>query len=424
MTMTSSAPALPDHCDAGATGAVIPVDIAAAKATATAVPVAETETLDLLAAIGRVTAIDVVASLNLPPFNASAMDGYAVKADSVTGQGPWRLKVTGRIAAGDAPKQSSEGSVRILTGAPVPQEFDTVVMQEKCRLDGDAIVIDQKPRAGQNVRIAGEDGRRGETLLEAGETLKPQHLALLAGQGMAGIDVRRKVRIGLISTGTELREPGEPLHPGQIFNSNRVMLRASLDACRWAEVHDFGIVPDTREAIAAALAEAAVQCDAIITTGGVSAGEEDHVTWAVGSGGGKLDVMKVAMRPGKPVKVGKLGAALFLGLPGNPNATLVTFRMIALPALRKLAGSSNTAPTWTQAVANFTYEKRPDRTEFVPVRLHPAASDGLPRLAILGRGSSANLRALSQADAIALLPPGASSVSPGSLLHIDRLAIT
>lgn len=419
--MTLSALALPDHCEAGASGAVIPVDIAAAKAIAAAAPVAETETLDLLAAIGRVTATDVFASLNLPPFDSSAMDGYAVTANSFTGKGPWRLGVSGRIAAGDAPKQSFEGSVRILTGAPVPKGFDTVVMQEKCRIDGDAIVIAQMPRTGQNVRIAGEDVRRGESLVEAGETLKAQHLALLAGQGMAAIEVCRKVRVGLISTGTELREPGEPLHPGQIFNSNRLMLRATLDACRWAEVLDFGIVPDTREAIAAALAEAATQCDAIVTTGGVSAGEEDHVTWAVGSGGGVLDVMKVAMRPGKPVKVGRLGPALFLGLPGNPNATLVTFRMIALPALRKLAGLSITAPTWTQAVADFTYEKRPDRTEFVPVGTGAAGSDGLPRLAMLGRGSSASLRAISLADGIALLPPGVNRVEPGMRLAFEAL---
>jgi molybdopterin molybdotransferase len=419
--MTLTALAFPDHCEAGATAAVIPVDIAAAKAIATAVAVAETETLDLLAAIGRVTATDVVASLNLPPFDASAMDGYAVKAASFNGQGPWRLRVTGRIAAGDAPTQTSEGSVRILTRAPVPQGFDTVVMQERCRIDGDAIVIDQKPRPGQNVRIAGEDVRRGESLLEAGEILKAQHLALLAGQGMAEVAVRRKVRVGLISTGTELREPGQPLHPGQIFNSNRVMLRASLDACRWAEVLDFGIVPDTREAIIAALAEAAKRCDVIITTGGVSAGEEDHVTSAVSSGGGVLDIMKVAMRPGKPVKVGKLGAALFLGLPGNPNATLVTFRMIALPALRRLAGLSITAPTWTQAVADFTSEKRADRTEFVPVRLGTTASDGLSRLAMLGRGSSASLRAISQADGIALLPPGVDRVEPGMPVAFEAI---
>lgn len=419
--MTSSALAFPDHCEAGATGAVIAVDIAAAKAVAAAIPVADTETLDLLAASGRVLAAEVRASLDLPPFNASAMDGYAVKADCFTGQGPWQLKVTGRVAAGDTPTQSFDGAVRILTGAPVPQGFDTVVMQEKCRLDGDAIVIDQKPRAGQNVRIAGEDVRRGEHLLGTGDILKAQHLALLAGQGVTAIEVRRKVRVGLISTGTELREPGELLHPGQIFNSNRVMLRASLDACRWAEVLDFGIVPDNREAIALALAEAATQCDAIITTGGVSAGEEDHVTWAVSSGGGMLDVMRVAMRPGKPVKVGKLGTTLFLGLPGNPNATLVTFRMIALPALRRLAGLSNIAPTWTQAVADFTYEKRPDRTEFVPVSLGTAAADGLLRLTMLARGSSASLRAISQAEGIALLAPGLDGVEPGMRVVFEAI---
>ncbi|MCR5859000.1 hypothetical protein [Mesorhizobium sp. J428] len=164
--------------------------------------------LDLLAAIGRVTASDVRASRDLPPFDASAMDGYAVMSNSFAGQGPWRLEVTGRIAAGDKPTQSFESSVRILTGAPVPHGFDTVVMQEKCRLDGDAIVIDQKPRTGQNVRITGEDVRRGELLLNAGITLKPQHLALLAGQGMAAIDVRRKVRIGLISTGARTARAG------------------------------------------------------------------------------------------------------------------------------------------------------------------------------------------------------------------------
>jgi len=419
--MSLTALTLSNPCEAGATGAVMPVDIAAAKAIAAAVPVAETETLDLLASIGRVPASEVAARLDLPPFNASAMDGYAVKADNFAKPGPWRLQVAGRIAAGDVPKRSYEGAVRILTGAPVPQGFDTVIMQENCRVEGEVIVVSERPRAGQNVRIAGEDLRRGDLLVKSGDLLKAQQLAILAGQGMAEIEVRRKIRIGLISTGTELREPGQPLHPGQIFNSNRVMLRASLDSCRWAEVFDFGIVPDTRETIAATVAEASTHCDVIITTGGVSAGEEDHVTSVVAAGGGRLDVMKVAMRPGKPVKVGRLDRALFLGLPGNPNATLVTFRMIALPALRKLAGLSNTAPIWTQAIADFAYEKRVDRTEFVPVRLGAGRPDGLPRLTMLGRGSSASLRAISQAEGIALLPPGVDRVEPRMRLAFEAI---
>jgi molybdopterin molybdotransferase len=416
--MTSPALAQLDHCQAGVTGAVIPVDIAAAKALAAATPVAGTETVDLLAASGRVLAADVAAQLDLPPFDTSAMDGYAVRLADLSSPGPWRLPITSRIAAGDTPTQSFGGSVRILTGASVPQEFDAVIMQEKCRVEGDVVVIDERPRAGQNVRIAGEDVRRGELLLDAGDTLKAQHLALLAGQGLAGVEVRRKIRVGMISTGTELREPGQPLLPGQIFNSNRLMLRACLDVCRWAEALDFGIVPDTREAITATLAEAATRCDAIVTTGGVSAGEEDHVTWAVATKGGTLDVMKVAMRPGKPVKVGRLGAALFLGLPGNPNATLVTFRMIALPALRKLAGLTHTAPNWTQAVADFAYEKRADRTEFVPVRIG-GGLNGLPRLTMLGRGSSASLKAISQAEGIALLPPGINRIERGMQLAFE-----
>ena len=264
--------------------------------------------------------------------------------------------------------------------------------------------------------------RRGGRLLEAGNLVAAQQLALLGGQGLGRVPVLRKVRIGLISTGSELREPGQPLLPGQIFNSNRIMLRAGLDTCRWAEMIDFGIVPDTREAIAAALAEASARCDAVVTTGGVSAGEEDHVSWAVGSGGGTLDVLKVAMRPGKPVKIGKLGTALFLGLPGNPNAALVTFRMIALPALRRLAGLNRTEPDWQMAIAGFYYAKTHGRTEFVPVRTGGYDATGLPAVQMLGRGSSASLRSIADADGIAMLPPDMAAVEPGVSVRFERLA--
>ena len=419
--MTSTALVRPDLCDAGATGAVIAVDIAAAKAVAAATPVSGTETIDLLAANGRVLAAEVDAVLDLPPFDASAMDGYAVRLDDLSAAGPWRLPVTGRIAAGDTLGQHFAGAARILTGAAVPHGFDAVVMQEKCRVETGVVMIDELPRPGLNIRRAGEDARRGERLLVAGTLVAAQQLAILAGQGLSDICVRRKVRIGLISTGSELQEPGQPLRPGQIFNSNRIMLRAGLDTCRWAEVIDFGIVPDTREAIAAALAAASARCDAIVTTGGVSAGEEDHVSWGVGSGGGTLDVLKVAMRPGKPVKVGKLGTALFLGLPGHPNAALVTFRMIALPALRRLAGLNRTEPDWQKATAGFHYEKTLGRTEFVPVRVSGQDATGLPILRMLGRGSSASLRSIADAEAIAMLPPDIAAVEPGASVQVERL---
>ncbi|RST85337.1 molybdopterin molybdenumtransferase MoeA [Aquibium carbonis] len=418
--MSTIARSLPKLCEAGSAAAVIPVDIAAAKAIAAAVPVATTQSVDLLAANGRVLADDVEAALALPPFNASAMDGYAVRLDDLQGPGPWRLPISGRIAAGDTPSRPLPGAARILTGASVPHGFDAVIMQERCRVDGAAVIIDERPRVGLNIRRAGEDVGRGERLVMAGDALKPQHLALLAGQGLTRIDVFRKIRVGLVSTGSELREPGQPLHPGQIYNSNRVMLRAGLDTCRWAEVIDFGIVPDTRDAIGAALADASARCDAVITTGGVSAGEEDHVTWAVGSGGGTLDVLKVAMRPGKPVKVGKLGPALFLGLPGNPNAALVTFRMIALPALRRLAGLGRTAPDWQTAATGFHYAKTHGRTEFVPVRTDGQDAAGLPILRMLGRGSSASLRSMADADGIAMLSPDMAAVEPGVSVRFER----
>ncbi|MBB6469531.1 molybdopterin molybdotransferase [Aminobacter lissarensis] len=410
-----------DHCKAGSPAAVIPVDIAAAKAVAAATPVAEIETVDLLAANGRVLAAAVRAPMDLPPFDASAMDGYAVRLADLREQGPWRLPISGRIAAGDTPTEPVMGAVRILTGATCPQGFDAVVMQERCRVEGDAVFIAERPTAGLNIRHAGEDVRRGELLLDAGKVITPQHLALLAGQGVGRITVRRKVRIGLISTGSELREPGQTLHAGQIFNSNRVMLRAGLDSCRWAEVIDFGIVPDTREAISTALTESSMRCDAVVTTGGVSAGEEDHVSWAVGSGGGTLDVLKVAMRPGKPVKVGRLGTALFLGLPGNPNAALVTFRMIAMPALRRLAGLDRTGPDWHSAEAGFHYDKKHGRTEFVPVRVSGHSATGLPILQMLGRGSSASLRSIAEAEGIAVLPPDMAAAEPGISVRFERL---
>ena len=356
-----------EACAAGGKGAAIAVDIASAKAVAIAKPLTETERLPLAEARGRILAQDVRASMDLPSFDNSAMDGYAVRRDYLQGEGPWTLSVAGRIAAGDAPPEAGErrGAIRIFTGAAVPEGCDAVVMQEHCERAGERIIIRERPRLGEHIRRAGEDVPAGTAILDKGALLTPQRLALLAGQGFSEVVVIRKVRIGLISTGTELRDPGDPLGPGQIYNSNRVMIGAMLAAMPWVEVVDYGIVPDSLAAVSDAFGQAASRCDVLVSTGGVSAGEEDYAVAALGRHGGRLDILKVAMRPGKPVKIGMIGRMLFAGLPGNPNAALVTFSQIALPAIRAIAGLASVAPDWSPAVAGFVYEKRAGRTEFV-----------------------------------------------------------
>lgn len=398
-------------------------DAAAARAIALAAAVSETETVDLVDAQGRVLAADIVSPMALPPFDNSAMDGYAVRTGDLAGNGPWSLPVGGRVAAGEATGASYAGgrqALRIFTGAPVPPGFDAVVMQEHCRRDDDGITIaGKRPRAGENIRRAGEDVEPGAPLAARGEALSPPRLALLAGAGIGRATLYRKVRIGLISTGSELREPGEALAPGQIYNSNRVVLRAMLARLAWARIEDFGIVPDDRALLEQKLHDAALACDVVVTTGGVSVGDEDHVAAILRDEGAPLEVVNVAMRPGKPVKVGRLCRSVFFGLPGNPNAALVTFRQIALPAIRTVAGLRDVVPAWQPAVAGFGYAKKAGRTEFVPVRIKGRSQTGVPVVEMLGRGSSANLSAMAAADGIALLPPEDETISPGMPLRYE-----
>ena len=415
---------LPDKdCSAGTAQRPVAPDVAAARAVALAAAVADTEALDLIEAQGRVLAAGIVSPMAVPPFDNSAMDGYAVRTGDLAGDGPWTLAVGGRVTAGDGNHAAMPGgrqALRIFTGAPVPPGFDAVVMQEYCKRDGDGITIaGKRPRAGENIRRAGEDVERGTALAARGEALSPQRLALLAGAGVGRVTLFRKVRIGLISTGSELREPGEALAPGQIYNSNRVVLRAMLARLTWAQVEDFGIVPDDRALLERKLREASQSCDVIVTTGGVSAGDEDHVAAIMRDEGTPLEVVKVAMRPGKPVKVGRLGRSVLFGLPGNPNAALVTFRQIALPAIRTVAGLHDVVPVWQPAVAGFGYAKKAGRTEFVPVRIAGRTEAGVPVVDMLGRGSSANLSAMAAADGIALLPPEDEAISPGMPLRYE-----
>jgi molybdopterin molybdotransferase len=414
---------LDEDCSVGTDTSPVAPDIAAARAAAIARAVVQTEELSLIEASGRVLSSDVHCLLDIPPFDNSAMDGYALRSNDLDGDGPWTLAIAGRSAAGDHPSHQPLpplSAMRILTGAPMPVGFDAVVMQEHCIVDGQSISFARRPSGHRNVRLAGEDVMRGQSLLRRGDLLTPQKLALLAGAGHGAVHVFRRVRIGLISTGSELREPGEPLQPGQIYNSNRILLRTMLSDLAFAEVIDFGIVPDNRPMLEKVLHDAANQCDAIVSTGGVSGGDEDHVAAILREGGAKLDVVKVAMRPGKPVKIGLVGNAFFAGLPGNPNAALVTFRRIALPALRALAGLRDIEPDWRPVIAGFSHPKRPDRTEFVPVKKTGETRNGVPVVEMLARGSSASLSAMALADGIALLPPENESIQPGMTLLFEK----
>ncbi|MGS4943936.1 molybdopterin molybdotransferase MoeA [Meridianimarinicoccus sp. RP-17] len=410
-------------CSAGKPGPILSVDAARLRAEAAACPVAGHDVLALDAAVGRVTAADVTAASALPPFDNSAMDGYAVRLADLTGDGPWHLPVSARIAAGDGRALTlAAGTVaRIFTGAPVPCGADAVVMQEQVTRRGDTIILTARPRPGQNIRRRGEDVAEGAPALTAGLALTAPRLALLAGCGVASVSVRPRVRVAILSTGNELVEPGSARGPGQIFNSNRVLLRATLDRLPWVALTDLGILPDDPIHIRAALRAAAGSHDVVISSGGVSAGEEDHILDALRAEAAELDVLKVAIRPGKPLTVGRLGQTLFFGLPGNPYAAAITFSQIARPALRRVAGLTEDPDHWLPAVAGFTYARATGRREYVPVTWHRRDPVGRPVLDRLGQGASAALWPLAQAMGIAVIPPNMAVVRPGQPLAVAPL---
>ncbi|MAS07706.1 MAG: molybdopterin molybdenumtransferase MoeA [Ahrensia sp.] len=409
-----------EFCCSGMPGDVLPVDIAGAKAIAAAVPVNEVERLPLIEASGRISASDIASAISLPLFDNSAMDGYAVRTRDFTESGPWRFFVSGRIPAGDGSGRRfpPASAVRIFTGAPLPAGFDAVVMQENCQRSDDTVTFAAKPTSGQNNRRGGEDVSAGSTTVAAGSLLTPGRIALLAATGVGDVEAWRRMRVALISTGSELREPGRKLGPGQIYNSNRYFLRSAL-AYPWAEIADYGIVGDDPETIRAVVRDAARVCDVVITTGGVSVGEEDHMMDVLRRENAELEVLKVSMRPGKPVTVGTIGNALFFGLPGNPYAAAVTFSRIALPAIKATAGLSDVATSWMPAVSGFSYRRKPGRTEYVPVTWARRDTDGKPVVEMLGRGSSASLNPMASARATAVLPPDMASIEPGMPLRIE-----
>lgn len=362
------------------------------------------ETLPLREAAGRVLAAPVTSRIAVPGWDNSAMDGYAVRcADVIASQAAGEaLPVSQRIPAGVAPIPLAPGSAaRIFTGAPLPEGADAVVVQEVCRRDGDSVVIDGQVEPGANIRRAGEDIARDARILEPGSRLGPQHLALAASVGVATLPVYRRLRVAIFASGDELVMPGEPLAPGKIYNSNLFSLRALLQRLD-CEIIELGEVPDDLEATVAALARGAEQADVILSSGGVSVGEEDHVKPAV-ERLGELRLWRIAVRPGKPLAYGRVGHADFLGFPGNPVSLFVTFLLFARPFLQQRQGLDEVLPVILPARAAFTWDRPDRRREFQRARL---TRDGEGQLAVevFGSRSSGVMSSVAWANGLVMIP--------------------
>ena len=336
-------------------------------------PVAQREQVATMQATGRVLADDLRAPMNVPAMDNTQMDGYAVRAAEVTPGRP--LAVEQRIAAGQVPGPLAAGTVaRIFTGATMPAGADAVVMQEEATVDGDSVTFAAAPQPGQWIRRAGEDIRAGSVVLAAGTRLSPQATGLAASVGAAALPVYRRLRVACFFTGNELAMPGEPLAPGAIYNSNRFVLVALLRQFG-CEVTDLGIVPDSLAATREALRQAAAGNDLIVTSGGMSVGEEDHVRPAV-KAEGELTMWNIAVKPGKPLAHGRVRAAghpvHFIGLPGNPVSAFVTFLLFVRPFLLRLQGVADVAPQRLPLRADFDWPRPDRRREFLRVRLNAA----------------------------------------------------
>jgi molybdopterin molybdotransferase len=397
-----------------ASGKLMTVEEALTQLLADARPLEASETVTLRQARGRVLAEDVRSGIDVPPADNSSMDGYAIRhADHAAGQRVFA--VSQRIAAGATGTPLQAGTAaRIFTGAEIPPQADTVVMQENCSTVDGGIQIEQAPAIGENVRRRGQDIAADSVILRTGTRLGPAHVGVAAAVGLAQLPVRARLRVAMLSTGDELVEPGQPAGPGQIYNSNRYLLAGMLEELG-IEVVDGGMVPDTPEGTRDCLRRAALQADAVISTGGVSVGEEDHVKGAV-EDLGSLSLWKLAIKPGKPLAYGEVLGRPFIGLPGNPSSVFVTFQILARPYLQRMQGvTEDVMLRQMHACASFDWPKPGKRQEYLRARLHQGG-DGA-HVELFPNQSSGVLSSAAWANCLVVIPPGVT-VERGELVSV------
>ncbi len=403
---------LSDDCFAFG-GALMRADEALRVLAARIVPLAGPETAPLRALRGRILAEDIVAPRAVPPHDNAAVDGYAVHHADLDPADETTMKIEGRAAAGHplgAPSPRGR-AVRVFTGAAMPEGPDSVFMQEDVRVEGDTAIFPPGLKKGANRRKAGEDVEKGKTILRAGHRLRAQDVGLIASIGLSQARVRAALKVAVFSTGDELREPGGEAPKGTVYDANRFALMALLEQTG-AVVTDLGILPDKRDAVTEALAGAAETHDALITSGGMSTGDEDHVRAAV-EANGAIDFWRLAIRPGRPVALGRVKGKAFVGLPGNPVAMVVTFLRFARPVLLRLGGASGVEPLTFRVRSEAPIKKKIGRREWLRASLVPAPDGGAPFARRFPRDGAGILTSLVESDGLIELAEDVGEVAAG-----------